>query len=319
MQIILERNLGYGTLPDSELAHVLRAEKIEARILWSERRKLCIEIEGKERLWVKRLALWHRGFEVLHNGSIQSILEFACGLRVNGSFCVRVEHEPELAREIGARLRGKVDLRNPEHLFYVFKHDNYYFLTRKFWSIDNKEYAKREPKSRPFFMPISLHPKLARAMVNLAEVRKGDVVLDPFCGTGGILIEAGLLGARVIGNDIRQDIVAGAAKNLQASGIQGFELFRGDVGEVTSKVKGVDAIITDPPYGRSTTTGKEPRERLYNRAFETFAALLSPGKKLVLILPFKIDNEIPCFALQEQHPIYVHKSLIRHLCVFMRV
>ncbi len=44
-----------------------------------------------------------------------------------------------------------------------------------------------------------MSPKLARCMVNLTGVKENDLVLDPFCGTGGILIEAGIMGARVIG------------------------------------------------------------------------------------------------------------------------
>ncbi len=46
----------------------------------------------------------------------------------------------------------------------------------------------RKVTHRPFSLPISLHPKLARALVNLARVPMGGVLLDPFCGTGGILL-----------------------------------------------------------------------------------------------------------------------------------
>ncbi|MEM3513687.1 MAG: methyltransferase domain-containing protein, partial [Thermoplasmata archaeon] len=287
MLVVLEKHLGYGALPDAELAHVFNAEKIPARMLWCQGRKFCVDVGGADLHFACRLALWHRGFEVLHNGSIEGILEFAERLNVNGTFCVRVEHEPELAEQVGGRIQGNVNLRKPDNLFYVFRHTDEYFLCRQFWSLDNKSFRSREPKARPFFMPISLHPKIARAMVNLGEVRSGDVVLDPFCGTAGILIEAGLLGAKVIGNDIRQDILAGAEKNLRAYGIEKFELFCGDVGEIVSKRGEVDVIITDPPYGRSTTTRKEPITLLYNRSFATFAALLRPGKKLVMVLPFR--------------------------------
>lgn len=319
MLAVLEKHLGYGELPDAELSHVLRAEKVRATTLWKEGRRLAIEIDGNQTDWVRRLALWNNGFEVLYHGSYEGLLEFAGNLELDGSFCVRVEHEPELASHIGARIKGKVDLNKPENFFHVFKRNEEYFLTRKFWSIDNKEYTRREPKFRPFFMPISIHPKLARAMVNLAEVRKGDVVLDPFCGTGGILLEAGLLGAKIIGNDIRKDIVAGAERNLRVFGIENFELLCMDVGEVPSVVDAVDAIITDPPYGRSTTTRKEPITQLYKRSFECFAKLLSSGKKLVLILPLELEHEVPGFVLEERHAIYVHKSLVRHLYLFERM
>ncbi|MCX8173457.1 MAG: methyltransferase domain-containing protein [Thermoplasmata archaeon] len=317
-RVVLEKHLGFGGLPDSELVHALHAEGVEARVLWTQGRRFCVEVFSHNLRWAERLALWHRGFEVLHNGNIEEVLEFAGRMTVSGSFCVRAEHEPELAEQIGAKIHGRVDLKKPENFFFVFRHGKEYFFCRKFWNIDNKGFAGREPRSRPFFMPISLHPKVARAMVNLAEVRDGTVVLDPFCGTGGILIEAGLLGARVLGNDIREDIIAGAGKNLGACGIENFELFCGDVGELSSKVGEVDAIITDPPYGRSTTTKKEPVSSLYRRSFETFATILPEGKRLVIILPSKPEAQIPGFVLKELHQIYVHKSLMRHLCLFER-
>ena len=69
--------------------------------------------------------------------------------------------------------------------------------------IPRKNFETRKVQNRPFFSPISLHPKVARALVNLSEVEKNETLLDPFCGTGGILLEAGLIGANVIGNDIQ--------------------------------------------------------------------------------------------------------------------
>ncbi|NIP34812.1 MAG: methyltransferase domain-containing protein, partial [Thermoplasmata archaeon] len=73
---------------------------------------------------------------------------------------------------------------------------------------------------RPFSHPISLHPKYARAMVNLAKVPLGGRILDPFCGTGGVLIEAALLGYEPLGSDIDPRMVEGSRRNLEAMGLQ---------------------------------------------------------------------------------------------------
>jgi len=316
MRLVLEKNLAYGRLADAELLHASRAEHLEVRWCWEEGRRVCIEVEKCE--FLGRLALWRSAFEMLFQGSLEELLKFASSIKPDGTFCVRVEHKPELARLIGGKISGKVDLEKPENYFFVFRHQNDYVLCKKVWEIDNKGFAIRAPQQRPFFLPISLHPKIARAMVNLAEVRKGMVVLDPFCGTAGILIEAGLCGAKIFGNDISKKIVSGAEKNLLTYGISDFKLFCCDVGELPKRLCSVDAIVTDPPYGRSTSTRREARERLYFRAFESFARLLEPGKKVVIILPYKPEEDFPGFVLREHYPIYVHKSLTRNICLFER-
>jgi site-specific DNA-methyltransferase (cytosine-N4-specific) len=46
------------------------------------------------------------------------------------------------------------------------------------------------------------YPQLAKAFMNYAGIKKGDIVLDPFCGSGTTLVESFLFGANAIGVDI---------------------------------------------------------------------------------------------------------------------
>lgn len=46
------------------------------------------------------------------------------------------------------------------------------------------------------------HPQMIRALFNIIGVEEGDVVLDPFVGSGTAAVEAQLLGARFIGFDV---------------------------------------------------------------------------------------------------------------------
>ncbi|MGC8912435.1 MAG: DNA methyltransferase [Thermoplasmata archaeon] len=320
MKILLEKNMGYKELPDAELLHMLCAENLPSEVIWRSGKKWCIEIHGEKDPLdaLKRLALWQRAFVLLARGSLEEIVSYASGISVGSTFCVRVEHNHELERKIGGCIKGKVNLKKPDVLFYVFRVEEEFWMCKKIWEVPNREFFMREPKNRPFFMPISIHPKIARAMVNLAGVKKGDVVLDPFCGTGGILIEAGLLGARVVGNDIEEKLVEGAKKNLEFYSIKDYEMFCGDVGEIPLKTGEVDAVVTDPPYGKSATTKKENITSLYERAFEKFSNLLQNGKKLVIVLPFVPNEKIRGFEILEIHKIYVHRSLVRHVCLLER-
>lgn len=59
-----------------------------------------------------------------------------------------------------------------------------------------------------------LPPKLAQIMLNLAKVEKGTTVIDPFCGTGVVLMEAALRQCKVMGIDIRREMVSATKANL---------------------------------------------------------------------------------------------------------
>src|SRR3990172_2476855 len=46
------------------------------------------------------------------------------------------------------------------------------------------------------------YPQLAKSLMNYAGIKKGDTVLDPFCGSGTTLVESFLFGANAVGIDI---------------------------------------------------------------------------------------------------------------------
>ncbi len=49
----------------------------------------------------------------------------------------------------------------------------------------------------------------------------GDIVLDPFCGTGAACVAARKLGRRFIGIDLGVDFVLAAARRTSAAGYDG--------------------------------------------------------------------------------------------------
>ncbi len=50
--------------------------------------------------------------------------------------------------------------------------------------------------------PARLHPEVTRALLGVAKVERGGVVLDPFCGSGTVLIEAMAAGNTAMGRDL---------------------------------------------------------------------------------------------------------------------
>ena len=55
---------------------------------------------------------------------------------------------------------------------------------------------------RRYLGPTSMDSELAFVMTTLATIKRGDLVLDPFAGTGSVLVAAAARGAAVVGADI---------------------------------------------------------------------------------------------------------------------
>ena len=190
-----------------------------------------------------------------------------------------------MERQVADLVKGEcaVDLENPENEIHVIL-SNKLYVGKKLVKIPRSTFENRKVQNRPYFSPVSLHPRLARALVNLSRVREEETLLDPFCGTGGVLMEAALIGAKTIGSDIDGRMVRGAEENLSSLNIES-ELFCADIGEVKDRVTVVDAIATDPPYGKAATTNREDVFSLYKRAFEAFSDILKPGGYACVVLP----------------------------------
>lgn len=276
-----------------------------------------------------RLALSHRIGRYLGSCTLERIPQFVDSLALpQGSISVRVKQlrrsypdvdSSKVAGKVGAILGkySKIDLESPEVEVRILMSDalQFYICDRQ---IDRKQFNERRVALRPFFSPISLHPRFARALVNLSRVRKGQLLLDPFCGTGGITIEASLIGAKVIGSDISEEMVAGCKENMAHFGAPWEDLRKVDVGSISDVFGKVDAIVTDPPYGRSATTNREPPLELHERAIAAMTDTLNGEGSLAVVFPTPYLKERQDLELRETHTQKIHRSLTRYYCIFTK-
>jgi tRNA (guanine6-N2)-methyltransferase len=93
--------------------------------------------------------------------------------------------------------------------------------------------------------PGALHPPLARALALLAGVRPGLTLVDPFCGTATIPIEAKLACPELlaIGSDLDPEAVEAASRNAEAAGLE-VELAVRDAADLPL----TDRVVTNPPW-----------------------------------------------------------------------
>lgn len=176
------------------------------------------------------------------------------------------------------------------------------------WAVDTVAFKARDlsrPRQR---FEYSIPPRLARAMINLTGVKKGDVVLDPFCGFGTILQEALLLGLKPIGVDIDDKCVSATQKNLswikKTAGITlpGEHVMIGDATHLGSLIpkQSVDAIVTEPilvprllrsPSAKKARSILKKTENLYIAAIQEMAKTVKVTGKMALIAPFIVPSD----------------------------
>ena len=227
-------------------------------------------------------------------------------------YCVRSHNlqitEKELGSLIWHRLSNpRVNLTNPKTLFEFINTNKAVYCGRLIWANHDK-FEQRKAHLRPELHPTSLHPKLARAMVNISRIKKSQVILDPFMGSGGILIEAGLIGCKIIGNDIDRKMIEKAKQNLGHYKLNAV-LWNEDAPII--KVK-PDAIITDLPYGKSSFK-KVNYDDFINNAYKLLK------KNHYLIIGTSYDYNQKKFSIISKFNYYIHKSLTKHIMVLKKV
>jgi len=225
----------------------------------------------------------------------------------------------EMISLIQAQTGAIPDLGKP-HVVYlgVFSGGSFYFGRVLAWGKGGLQ--ERRAKNRPFFHPSTLQPKLAGCMVNLTRVRPGEVLLDPFCGAGAILMEASLLGCLPLGLDVSPRMVGGARLNLEYFCRPPHHLSVGDARRLP--FRGVGAIATDPPYGRAASTIGVELRSLYADFLEAAYSTLRPGGHLCVAGPDVLGVSYmgleAGFIHVESHLMRVHGSLTREIAVFRR-
>lgn len=220
-----------------------------------------------------------------------------------------------LIRRIGSILskNNDVNLREPDVVVRMQMCDGVHlYIEQRVTETDLLE--KRKVGERPFFSPISLHPKYARALINLTGVKRGGLVLDPFCGTGGIVIEAAEMGMKAVASDFDEEMVIGCQENMDFYGLELYDHDVLDIGDIGDRFPGMAAVCTDPPYGRSTKTGGEDIDEIYRRAGEAIPKALEHGARAGVVLPHEV--RFPSMEFDGMYLQRVHGSLSRHYHVF---
>lgn len=142
-----------------------------------------------------------------------------------------------------------------------------------------------------------LPPKIARSMVNLVPLDpKGKTLVDPFCGSGRVLVEAAEIGYKIAGADIVAKQVEDTVDNLSSLRFSGqIEVL--DATHLSTKFSNIDCIVTEPFLGKSRFRPDEIRyivpglEKLYLGCLKDWLKVLKPGGYIVMVFPWFNDGK----------------------------
>ncbi|KAG7210249.1 hypothetical protein KM043_011797 [Ampulex compressa] len=256
-------------------------------------------------------------------------------------------------------LDGPVKLNNPDVTLYYIEFyglnpnnipDEPYELFFGRWIADGQRslIPKLSLKTRKFIGNTSMDPQLSLIMANQAQVQKGDIVFDPFVGTGSLLVAASHFGGYTLGTDIDFLMLHGRTRpsritqkirendeNVAANMIQyGVSSYYVDV--VVSDFScplwrsdmHIDAIITDPPYGIREATERIGTLKV-NPVIEEHQTSTHIPSKVEYGLPqiykdllsfsarhLKMNGRLVCwFPIFREH--YVDDQLPVHPCLYL--
>ncbi|MDP2314740.1 MAG: N-6 DNA methylase [Pseudomonadota bacterium] len=144
---------------------------------------------------------------------------------------------------------------------------------------------------------------LVELVADLAQLRPGDRVLDPTCGSGGFLVAALARGADPDGIEVDPDLVALARLNVALHGGNPRAVVAADFFAAPDDGDRWDAILANPPFSVEVSDPQvlrryalaDGRARVGSDILFVEAALarLKPGGRLVTVLPYTVLSGAP--------------------------
>ena len=274
---------------------------------------------------IARLSMTKRISKVIFSSSkddIEDILKDLKEIKIDDlDFAIRQINGKNLNSEqvtllIGEKIseKNETNLDGPQVTVLFYKNENF-FISLKYSGKNTgyKKCLKHHISNRPYFSPIGIHPRVARAMINLSNCADDRTLIDPFCGTGGVLIEGADMGLEVIGIDLKDRMIEFSKGNLRHYGFKG-KLINSDFKEVADLNFG--SIVCDPPYGIASSSGGENIRELMERSLDTFQKCMTKSQRLVIAVSdtrmIRHKNLTQIYKFEW----YIHKSLTRNIIVF---
>jgi len=296
---ILGRN---PELSRAEVISYLKAREIKFEIIAEQDNLFLVEADINSRKAINSLGGTIAVGRVLVSGSKEEIINyiqknpiyFGEENKFSYSLIGKDEEILDAIKENFKKEKLKVNLKNieiaPEKLSGLF---NYFLIGNKEldFGIIEEVYDTEEAEKRDMDKPVrrskfAISPRLARILINLAEVKQGETLLDPFSGIGVIMQEALLENINVIGIDIDRKACENAGRNLKwlenkYKTRADYKLVNKDSGRVI--LRGIHGIACEPQLGMLLKKSPSPAQTLeIMRKFERMISFIFTNLKYSL-------------------------------------
>jgi 23S rRNA G2445 N2-methylase RlmL len=133
------------------------------------------------------------------------------------------------------------------------------------------------------FSTAALRPPVAHALVWLTDPHSRDVFLDPFCGSGTIVLERAAYDAqRIVGSDISADAISASRANARDAANARLELHEWDARHLPLEPGSVGAVATNLPFGRQVLDAAA-LPALYHEWAREMQRVLAPGGVVIAL------------------------------------
>lgn len=296
-----------GELPDLAKAEIKNLLKVN--ISQFENNFLCVDQKLNKNLF-ERLAYTKKIYFLLDKNKDISLIDFKSHIKKSYKLDVKNNSE-NICDYVYQKLDNpEVEIKNPKHKYLIYFSDKKFFLFEEIF--ENKDSpSTRRAHLREELHPTSLHPKQARAMINLVAQKE---FMDPFCGTGGILIEGALMNLKVIAKDISQIMINRSKINL-GNLISKVDL---EVKDALNLDQEVECIVTDFPFGKNSFKS-EDIQSLFQK-FMVVAQKITSNLVVGHLDNLDVSSAIKntSWKIDQSFEIYVHKSMKRKITKFIQ-
>ncbi|CCF57162.1 hypothetical protein KAFR_0C01690 [Kazachstania africana CBS 2517] len=168
------------------------------------------------------------------------------------------------------QFEGKIDLKKAKQVYTLIEQyepisDNiagekptHFIFGRLVQTSNRRSVEKFDLKKRPYKGTTSFEAELSLISCNIAQVKFGSFMYDPFAGTGSFLVAGGHFGALVFGSDIDGRMIRGRSLNENiSSNFKHYDDSNKFLDVMTMDFTHnalrsnlvIDTILCDPPYG----------------------------------------------------------------------
>ena len=214
----------------------------------------------------------------------------------------------------------------------VINSENRIHIAQTFRCIDHLDFRNKDFLRPHQNSEVSMPPRLARILVNLSGITKSEVLLDPFCGAGTILLEAIDLRYNIIGIDIKPEQISKANSNIKwfskyrkiTLSKSEPKIFVGDSRKLESYFKegSIDRIVTEPillpllkklPSNENASKMLKKSASTYFDSLRSMVKVLKPKGRIIMVAPeiktldgqlmrFPLESRITQLGLKEYKP-----------------